>query len=258
MCAARGRSSRARRRRRCPRPSGGTRCGAFWPKADSARSTSATTRSWIDRWPSRCRGAVRRRSRSRSSCRKPAAWPNCGTRASSRSTTSAWPSGQCYIVSDFLQGITLQRWLAEHTPTWQEAARITADVADALAHAHAHRTVHRDVKPENIILIEGLKPVLVDFGLGISESDQLGVRARPGRRDAALHVAGAGPGARPSHRRPHGHLFAGRHSVPVAAAGGCRSVVRDRNELWRQIMEDEPQPPRQLVPSLPRQLERSA
>jgi len=162
--------------------------------------------------------------------------------------------GQCYIVSDFLHGTTLRQWLAAHTLTWQEAARITADVADALAHAHSHSTVHRDVKPENIILIEGLRPVLVDFGLGISESDE------PGAQRGT--VSGTLPYMSPEQFRGLAHRIAGRtdiYSLGVILyellCGRLPFRSRDAQELCRQVLEDDPQPPRQLVPSLPRQLE---
>src|SRR5262249_40883244 len=45
--------------------------------------------------------------------------------------------GQVYIVSDYLDGPDLGRWLRDHRPSWPESARIVASVADALAHAHA-------------------------------------------------------------------------------------------------------------------------
>ncbi len=111
--------------------------------------TSATTRSWSGPWRSRCRDTARRSSRSRSSCARPAAaqlrHPGIVT-----VYDVGVADGQCYIVSDFLQGVTLRKWLAEHPLTWQQAAQITADVADALAYAHSHSTLHRNVKPENI------------------------------------------------------------------------------------------------------------
>ncbi len=78
--------------------------------------------------------------------------------------------GQVYLVSDFLEGPDLGRWLRDHRPTWSEAARIAAALADALAHAHARLIVHRDVKPANIIVTPDRGPVLVDFGLGLDES----------------------------------------------------------------------------------------
>src|SRR5262249_8956304 len=67
--------------------------------------------------------------------------------------------GQVYIVSDHIRGTALRQWLNANRPTWQEAARITAALADALAHAHAQLTLHRDVKPGNIILTDEGQPV---------------------------------------------------------------------------------------------------
>src|SRR6185437_14275559 len=45
--------------------------------------------------------------------------------------------GQCFIVSDYLDGPDLGRWMLDHRPSWTEAALVAAAVADALAHAHA-------------------------------------------------------------------------------------------------------------------------
>ena len=78
--------------------------------------------------------------------------------------------GQIYIVSDFLDGPHLGRWLADQRPAWPEAARIATAVADALAHAHSRLIVHRDIKPANIILTPDRGPILVDFGLGLDEA----------------------------------------------------------------------------------------
>jgi serine/threonine-protein kinase len=46
-----------------------------------------------------------------------------------------------------------------------EAARITREVAGALAHAHGQGVVHRDIKPENILMADGTHPMVADFGL---------------------------------------------------------------------------------------------
>src|SRR5262249_62050400 len=59
--------------------------------------------------------------------------------------------GQVYIVSDYLDGSDLGRWLRDHRPTWPEAALVAAAVADALAHAHAPLLIHPDAKPRNIL-----------------------------------------------------------------------------------------------------------
>src|SRR5262249_48655956 len=84
--------------------------------------------------------------------------------------------GQVYIVSDYLEGPDLGRWLRDHRPGWPEAARIAAAVADALAHAHARLIIHRDVKPGNILLTADRAPVLLDFGLALGETQAGGAQ----------------------------------------------------------------------------------
>ena len=88
--------------------------------------------------------------------------------------------GQVYIVSDYLDGPDLGRWLGDHRPAWPEAARIAAAVADALAHAHARLIVHRDVKPANIILTRRPRPG--PRGLRPRPRRGPGGRRREGRR----------------------------------------------------------------------------
>lgn len=70
-----------------------------------------------------------------------------------------------YIVSDFVDGIALSAWLTGHNPTFREAAQLCAKVAAALEHAHQAGVIHRDLKPQNIMLDAQGEPHLVDFGL---------------------------------------------------------------------------------------------
>jgi serine/threonine protein kinase len=53
--------------------------------------------------------------------------------------------GQIYLVTDLVEGMSLSAWLKKQKPSWQEAVRIAAAVADALACAHEQRIVHRDI-----------------------------------------------------------------------------------------------------------------
>jgi serine/threonine protein kinase/predicted ATPase len=164
--------------------------------------------------------------------------------------------GLVYIVSDYVDGPDLDRWLRANRPTWPEAVRITGAVADALAHAHARLVVHRDVKPANILLTADRAPVLVDFGLALDE-------AQTGGSEKGV-VAGTPWYMSPEQLGGTAHRIDGRtdiYSLGVVLyemlTGRLPFRATDFSELLRQVRDDEPQPPRQLVHDIPPELERA-
>ncbi|HET9710159.1 MAG TPA: serine/threonine-protein kinase, partial [Gemmatimonadales bacterium] len=84
--------------------------------------------------------------------------------------------GLLYYVMPFVQGESLrQRLQREGSLSIPDAVRILRDVTDALAYAHAQNVVHRDVKPDNVML-SGRHAVLMDFGVAkaVSQAAQEG------------------------------------------------------------------------------------
>ena len=69
-----------------------------------------------------------------------------------------------YLVSDFIDGGTLADQLGSPLPL-EYALTILTPIASALDYAHARGVVHRDIKPQNILLSHDGAPVLTDFGL---------------------------------------------------------------------------------------------
>jgi eukaryotic-like serine/threonine-protein kinase len=81
--------------------------------------------------------------------------------------------GFLYFVMPFVDGESLRQRLArEKQPPIPDAARILREVVDALAYAHANGVVHRDIKPDNVML-SGRHALVADFGIAkaLSEVD---------------------------------------------------------------------------------------
>src|SRR5439155_1307051 len=75
-------------------------------------------------------------------------------------------SGTSFIAMEFVEGHNLKEILAQGRPlSFDEIGDIIAQVAAALDFAHSKGIVHRDVKPANIILVEGNRAKITDFGI---------------------------------------------------------------------------------------------
>ncbi len=83
-----------------------------------------------------------------------------------------------WYVMEFVEGPSLRAWLDEHGRAPLDVSlRRSCEILDAVAHAHARGIVHRDVKPENIVLAPGRGAVLLDFGIAravaVSEGEKV-------------------------------------------------------------------------------------
>jgi serine/threonine protein kinase len=73
--------------------------------------------------------------------------------------------GALYYVMPCLEGESLQTRLAQPPQiAIPDAVSIACDIADAIAYAHAHGVVHRDLKPDSILLVGG-RAIVTDFGI---------------------------------------------------------------------------------------------
>jgi serine/threonine protein kinase len=167
--------------------------------------------------------------------------------------------GQCYIVYEFIDGASLaerikpERIAADPLPP-EEVARIVAEVAEALHHAHLQGLVHRDVKPANILLDRQGRPKVTDFGLAVREEELAGQRGI---------LAGTLPYMSPEQVHREGHHLDGRtdvYSLGVVLyeliCGRRPFTATPEDELIDQILHREARPPRQVKDSITRELER--
>ena len=71
-----------------------------------------------------------------------------------------------YIVMEYIEGITLKEYIEQQKVIpWKEAVHFTTQILRALQHAHDKGIVHRDVKPQNIMLLQNGNIKVTDFGI---------------------------------------------------------------------------------------------
>lgn len=72
-----------------------------------------------------------------------------------------------YIVMEYIDGITLKEYidLQENGIGWKEAVLFTTQILKALEHAHSKGIIHRDIKPQNIMLLQDGTIKVTDFGI---------------------------------------------------------------------------------------------
>ncbi|MBM7581901.1 serine/threonine-protein kinase [Caldicoprobacter guelmensis] len=75
-------------------------------------------------------------------------------------------NGVYYIVMEYIKGKTLKEYIREKGKLdWEEAVRIAIQICSALKHAHKNGIIHRDIKPQNILVSEDGTVKVTDFGI---------------------------------------------------------------------------------------------
>jgi serine/threonine protein kinase len=162
--------------------------------------------------------------------------------------------GTFYIVSDFIQGGSLADRLAGGSFSPREAATLLVNVAKALHHAHEAGVIHRDLKPQNILLDASGDPHLVDFGLAKREVGEITMTV-DGR------ILGTPAYMSPEQARGQGHAVDRRadiYSLGVVlfqVLTGELPFRGNRAMLIHQVLNDEAPGPRTLNSRLPRDLD---
>src|SRR5262249_36822349 len=74
-----------------------------------------------------------------------------------------------FVVMQYVEGTTLAKKLESEKLSLDYAVDLMLDVTEALAFAHGQGVLHRDLKPQNILLDKNNRPYVADFGLAIRQ-----------------------------------------------------------------------------------------
>ncbi len=159
-----------------------------------------------------------------------------------------------FLVLEYISGRTLEEVLRADRPAPGRLAEIVVRVCEAVHHAHKAGLVHRDLKPENILINGRGEPFVSDFGLAIHEDLQ--------HRQGA-EIAGTPRFMAPEQVRGETHRLDGRTDIwaigVILYLGLCGRhpfLSPSRDEIFDEILNRDPKPPRQVSDDVPRELER--
>jgi serine/threonine-protein kinase len=82
--------------------------------------------------------------------------------------------GRPYLVSDLIDGMTLDRFIDARRPSTTDCVKLLLPIIDAVAYAHQQFVLHRDIKPTNIMVDADGIPYLLDFGVSAAIADAAG------------------------------------------------------------------------------------
>jgi tetratricopeptide (TPR) repeat protein len=159
-----------------------------------------------------------------------------------------------YIVSDFIEGISLDNWLVDQRPSYRDSARLCAKVSEALHHAHQQGIIHRDLKPGNILIDRAGEPHITDFGLAKRETSEVTMTMEG-------QVFGTPAYMSPEQAKGQGHAADRRTDIYSLGAilfellTGEHPFRGSVQMLLKQVIEDEPPSPRKFDGRVPRDLE---
>ena len=158
-----------------------------------------------------------------------------------------------YIVEEYIDGITLKDYLSQQKEIkWKEAIHFTIQILRALQHAHEKGIVHRDIKPQNIMLLQDGTIKVTDFGIArFSRSE---TRTMTGKTIGSVHYI-APEQARGDLTDEKADIYSVGVMLYEMVTGRLPFEADNAVSVAIMQLQADPKPPREINPSLPEGLE---
>lgn len=159
-----------------------------------------------------------------------------------------------YIVSDFIDGVSLSDWLSAKRPSPRDSVRLMITIARAVHHAHECGVIHRDLKPSNILMDREGNPFVTDFGLAKRDSGEATVTMDGQVMGTAAYMSPEQAAGESHHVDRRADVYA-LGTMLYELLTGERPFRGNMRMLMHQVIHDDPQRPSALNATIPKDLE---
>ena len=158
-----------------------------------------------------------------------------------------------YIVMELVDGITLKQYMDRRGAlSWKEAVHFSKQITKALAHAHERGIIHRDIKPQNIMLLRDGTIKISDFGIAALENE---IHESNGQAIGSIHYI-APEQARGECPDARSDIYSLGVVMYEMLTGEQPYTGDTLGEIAVKHMNAEPVPPHDKIPDVPQELER--
>lgn len=158
-----------------------------------------------------------------------------------------------YIVMEFIDGITLKQYIEQQGEIkWREALYFTVQILQALQHAHEKGIIHRDIKPQNIMLLEDGTIKVTDFG--IARFTQAETQTMTDKAIGSVHYI-APEQARGGYINDKADIYSVGVMLYEMLTGQLPFVADNAVSVAIMQMQSDPTPPSRINPAIPKGLE---